>query len=114
MAAELVLSAWNVDLAQRKSIVVHRGGACRVRWMGVVYEDFEGVVYRGRTDVVPGIASGTVSHAAGTASSCQPKLLERMRTHLRTHKVIVGKPIPAALDAWGGSLPWFFMMEGVA
>lgn len=39
----------------------------RFTWMGQVYEDYEGVLYRDRTSVSPGIASGRVDYAAGQA-----------------------------------------------
>lgn len=42
-------------------------GSVRFVWMGVEYEDFEGVIYRGRTGLSPGIASGTLDYATGTA-----------------------------------------------
>ena len=42
-------------------------GSVLFRWMGQLYSDFEGVIYRGRTDTSPGIASGTISYAAGAA-----------------------------------------------
>ena len=37
------------------------------RWMGQIYSDFEGVIYRGRTDTDPGIASGKIDYESGTA-----------------------------------------------
>lgn len=40
----------------------------RFVWMGQVYEDYEGVVYRGRTALSPGIASGQLDYAAGLAT----------------------------------------------
>lgn len=42
-------------------------GSVRFTWMDAEYEDFEGVLYRGRTGIDPGIASGTLDYAAGTA-----------------------------------------------
>ncbi|WP_423458036.1 hypothetical protein [Ottowia sp. VDI28] len=36
-------------------------------WMGTVYQDVEGIVYRGRTSSSPGIVSGTMNYAAGVA-----------------------------------------------
>ncbi len=42
-------------------------GSVRFRWMGTVYDDFEGVLYRGRTDTNPGIASGRIDYEGGTA-----------------------------------------------
>lgn len=42
-------------------------GSVQFRWMGQVYSDFEGGIYRDRTDVSPGIASGTIDYAGGTA-----------------------------------------------
>lgn len=41
-------------------------GSVQFRWMGQTYVDFEGVIYRGRTDTDPGIASGKIDYAAGT------------------------------------------------
>ena len=40
-------------------------GSVRFVWMGTTYEDFEGVVYRGRTINNPGIACGAVSYSSG-------------------------------------------------
>ena len=42
-------------------------GSIQFRWMGHVYEDADGVIYRGRTGSSPGTASGTVNYAAGVA-----------------------------------------------
>jgi len=42
-------------------------GSVRFRWMGTVYDDAEGVLYRGRTDANPGIASGRIDYQAGIA-----------------------------------------------
>lgn len=42
-------------------------GSVQFAWMGQVYQDFEGTIYRGRTAVSPGIASGTLDYAAGQA-----------------------------------------------
>ena len=42
-------------------------GSVRFLWMGAAYEDFEGVLYRGRTELDPGIASGSMDYAEGTA-----------------------------------------------
>jgi hypothetical protein len=42
-------------------------GSVQFQWMGTVYQDFEGVLYRGRTDTDPGIASGRIDYAAGHA-----------------------------------------------
>ncbi len=43
-------------------------GSLRFVWMGQTYDDFEGVLYRGRTDTAPGTASGSVDYAAGLAT----------------------------------------------
>jgi len=40
-------------------------GSLRFTWMGVTYEDFEGVLYRGRTPSDPGIACGGVMYSGG-------------------------------------------------
>jgi hypothetical protein len=37
----------------------------RFTWMGVAYDDFEGVIYRGRTESNPGIASGVINYSTG-------------------------------------------------
>lgn len=37
------------------------------RWMGTTYRDLDGVIYRDWTDISPGIASGVMNYAAGTA-----------------------------------------------
>lgn len=42
-------------------------GSVMFRWMGKTYQDHEGAIYRDRTDVSPGIASGTMDYATGTA-----------------------------------------------
>ena len=42
-------------------------GSVRFTWMGTAYEDHEGIIYRGRTDVSPGIASGYLDYALGVA-----------------------------------------------
>lgn len=41
-------------------------GSVQFVWMGETYVDFEGVIYRDRTDSNPGIASGRIDYAAGT------------------------------------------------
>ncbi|MBF9263609.1 hypothetical protein [Paracidovorax cattleyae] len=68
-------------------------GSLRFGWMGQVYEDFEGVLYRGRTDSNPGLASGTVDYAAGLA---------------RMTDYVVG-PSPASVSLqslWTRRSPW--------
>ncbi|WOI47691.1 hypothetical protein [Acidovorax sp. BLS4] len=65
----------------------------RFSWMGQVYEDFEGVLYRGRSDSVPGTASGTLDYAAGLA---------------RMSDYVVG-PSPASVvlqSLWTRRTPW--------
>lgn len=42
-------------------------GSVQFRWMGQTYVDFEGQVYRNRTDTDPGIVSGTIDYALGIA-----------------------------------------------
>ncbi len=42
-------------------------GSVMFRWMGHIYADFEGVIYRGRTESDPGIACGTIDYQGGTA-----------------------------------------------
>lgn len=42
-------------------------GSVQFRWMGQLYEDFEGVIYRERTTTNPGIASGTIDYESGCA-----------------------------------------------
>ena len=42
-------------------------GSVRFTWMGQVYEDFEGKLYRGRTEVDPGVLSGSVMYTSGLA-----------------------------------------------
>ena len=42
-------------------------GSVMFRWMGKTFQDHEGTIYRDRTDVIPGIASGTMDYATGTA-----------------------------------------------
>ena len=69
-------------------------GSVLFRWMGQVYSDFEGVIYRGRTDSTPGIASGTISYAAGTA--------------LMTDYVVggTGPTDFQLLSLWTQNIPW--------
>ncbi|MBL8444796.1 MAG: hypothetical protein JNK52_12180, partial [Zoogloeaceae bacterium] len=43
-------------------------GSVQFTWMGTSYVDFEGVIYRGRTDLLPGIASGTIDYRTGLVS----------------------------------------------
>lgn len=43
-------------------------GSVRFTWMGTVYEDFEGVLYRGRSELLPGTASGTLDYRTGVAT----------------------------------------------
>ena len=43
-------------------------GSVQFRWMGVEYQDYEGKIYRGRTSVSPGIESGVMNYAHGTAT----------------------------------------------
>ena len=42
-------------------------GSLRFAWMGTTYEDFEGVLYRGRSPTSNGIACGTVGYLDGLA-----------------------------------------------
>lgn len=42
-------------------------GSVRFTWMGEVYEDFEGVIYRGRSTTTSGFASGTMDYRTGLA-----------------------------------------------
>lgn len=43
-------------------------GSVQFTWMGQVYEDFEGILYRGRTNTAPGIVSGSIDYTHGIAS----------------------------------------------
>lgn len=42
-------------------------GSIQFVWMGETYTDFEGRMYRGRTDVLPGVDSGSVDYLSGVA-----------------------------------------------
>lgn len=42
-------------------------GSVQFTWMGTEYRDFEGVIYRNRTETNPGTASGTIDYVAGLA-----------------------------------------------
>ena len=42
-------------------------GSVRFTWMGEIYEDFEGVIYRGRSANSVGFASGTIDYGASLA-----------------------------------------------
>ena len=56
--------AVTIDLAPYTTHrIVH--GSVQFRWMGQTYVDFEGRIYRDRTDVNPGILSGTIDYASG-------------------------------------------------
>ncbi|KFJ12784.1 hypothetical protein DR66_4027 [Delftia acidovorans] len=39
----------------------------RFRWMGQVYEDYDGVLVRGRTAISPGIVAGALDYSSGVA-----------------------------------------------
>lgn len=68
-------------------------GSVQFTWMGHVYRDFEGVIYRGRTDTNPGIASGTMDYGRGVA-------------HM-TDWVVNGNPENFTLDSlWTRRQPW--------
>ena len=68
-------------------------GSVRFTWMDAEYEDFEGVLYRGRTGINPGIASGTLDYAAGTA--------------LMTDYVVGASPGSITLQSlWTRRTPW--------
>lgn len=56
--------AVTIDLAP---YTTHRivPGSVQFRWMDQTYVDFEGRIYRDRTDVNPGILSGTIDYASG-------------------------------------------------
>ena len=40
-------------------------GSVQFTWMGTVYQDFEGVIYRGRSDTTAGTASGSINYTSG-------------------------------------------------
>lgn len=42
-------------------------GSVRFTWMGQVYEDFDGVIYRGRTTTDVGVVSGQLDYSSGIA-----------------------------------------------
>jgi hypothetical protein len=68
-------------------------GSIQFTWMGQIYTDFEGVIYRGRTDVAPGIASGTINYEAGLATM--------------TDYVVNGAPTAFTLQSlWTQHIPW--------
>lgn len=68
-------------------------GSVRFAWMGETYEDFEGILYRGRTSSAPGIASGSMDYAAGLA---------RM-----TDYVVGPSPTTVTLQSlWTRRVPW--------
>lgn len=57
--------ALTIDLAPRtKDYIVP--GSVRFTWMGTVYEDFEGTLYYGRSEINPGTPCGVVHYANGT------------------------------------------------
>ncbi len=43
-------------------------GSVMFTWMGTAYVDFEGMLYRGRTETDPGILSGTMDYQSGIAT----------------------------------------------
>lgn len=56
--------ATTIDLCPyTKDIIVP--GSVRFVWMGTTYDDFEGKIYRGRTDVNPGVHCGGISYSSG-------------------------------------------------
>lgn len=69
-------------------------GSVLFDWMGTVYQDVEGVLYRERTVSDPGIASGTIDYATGHA--------------LMTNYVVGGSgPTDFALySLWTQNAPW--------
>ncbi|GKT22521.1 hypothetical protein [Acidovorax sp. SUPP3334] len=68
-------------------------GSVRIVWMGQNYDDFEGVLYRGRTNAAPGVVSGTVDYGRGLA---------RM-----TDYVVAGAPTAFALASlWTQRSAW--------
>jgi len=86
-------AAVNIDLCP---YTTHRivPGSVLFRWMGYEYSDFEGVIYRGRTDSNPGIASGSISYTAGT---------------VRMTDYVVGGTGPTdfqLLSLWTQNIPW--------
>lgn len=66
-AQALAMPPMAIDLAPytTDSIVP---GSVLFRWMGQIYSDFEGLVYRDRTEASAGIASGRVDYASGIAT----------------------------------------------
>lgn len=78
-------------------------GSVRFTWMGTVYEDYEGVIYRDRTPSSPGIISGTIDYAAGLVTM--------------TDYVVDGSPTSFTLQSlWTSKESWrtssvFFMTE---
>ena len=68
-------------------------GSVRFTWMGHTYEDFDGVIYRGRTAVAPGTPSGTINPAAGLVTL--------------TDYVVGGSPGTVSLQSlWTRRSPW--------
>lgn len=56
--------AVQIDLCPRtKDYVVP--GSVKFTWMGQAYTDFEGRIYRGRTDSTPGVESGAINYKSG-------------------------------------------------
>lgn len=78
-------------------------GSVRFSWMGTIYEDYEGVIYRDRSGSSPGIISGTIDYAAGLVTM--------------TDYVVDGSPSSfTLLSLWTSKGAWrtssvFFMTE---
>lgn len=78
-------------------------GSVRFTWMGTVYEDADGVIYRDRTSSSPGIISGTIDYLSGLV--------------LMTDYVVAGSPTSFSLQSlWTSKEAWrtasvFFMTE---
>ena len=78
-------------------------GSVRFTWMGQVFEDFEGVLYRGRTTNSAGVVAGQINYSSGIAQV--------------TDYVVSGAPTSFTLDSlWTVRQKWttaslFFSMD---
>ena len=75
-------------------------GSVRFSWMGTVYEDYEGQIYRGRTASSPGIVSGTLDYEAGVALMTD-YVVSGSPTNFTLLSLWTSKPAPRVASIFG-------------
>ena len=75
-------------------------GSVRFSWMGTVYEDFEGKIYRGRTATSPGIVSGDLDYEAGVALMTD-YVVNGSPTNFTLLSLWTSKPAPRVASIFG-------------